>query len=216
MEKQFPPQPNQPYRINPTPHNLLLCSFLILYKPIHPSPSFKFTSKLSISAFSMLASSPTSFLQYPFQTTLHKQPPCLRFRRHKTVAAFTATGAHTTETEQLHFRARQMASTVSLYEVLGIPMSASCHEIKAAYRRLARMCHPDVVAINQKETSANEFIKIHSAYSTLSDPDKRASYDREIYRYRPRPYGSSSAAMATAMSGFSGFTSRNWETDQCW
>jgi len=170
----------------------------------------------------MLASSPTSFLQYPFQTTPHKQqphtrPPCLRFRRHKTAAAFcTATGAQTTETQQRHFRSHRMASTVSLYEVLGIPMSASCHEIKAAYRRLARMCHPDVVAFNQKETSANEFIKIHAAYSTLSDPDKRASYDREIYRYRPRPYASSSAAMATAMSGFSGYASRNWETDQCW
>jgi DnaJ-class molecular chaperone len=109
-----------------------------------------------------------------------------------------------------------MASTVSLYEVLGIPMSASCHEIKAAYRRLARMCHPDVVALNRKETSADEFMKIHTAYSTLSDPDKRACYDREIYRYRPRPYAASSAAMATAMSGFSGYTSRNWETDQCW
>ncbi|KAE8008727.1 hypothetical protein FH972_005215 [Carpinus fangiana] len=170
----------------------------------------------------MLASSSTPFLQYPFQTTLLRQqpqtkPPCLRFRPHKTVAGCSATGEQTTtETQQLRFRAHPMASTVSLYEVLGIPMSASCHEIKAAYRRLARMCHPDVVAINRKETSADEFMKIHTAYSTLSDPDKRACYDREIYRYRPRPYAASSAAMATAMSGFSGYTSRNWETDQCW
>ncbi|XP_041015427.1 chaperone protein dnaJ 11, chloroplastic-like [Juglans microcarpa x Juglans regia] len=113
-----------------------------------------------------------------------------------------------------------MASTASLYEVLGIPMSASCHEIKAAYRRLARMCHPDVVAIGRKETSANEFMKIHAAYSTLSDPDKRACYDREIYRHRRGHYGSSAltsaTAMRTAMSGFAACTKRNWETDQCW
>ncbi|GMY05488.1 chaperone protein dnaJ 11, chloroplastic-like [Fagus crenata] len=117
-----------------------------------------------------------------------------------------------------------MASTSSLYEVLGIPISASCHEIKAAYRKLARMCHPDVVAMNQKETSANEFMKIHAAYSTLSDPDKRANYDREIYSHRRGPYygsastmtSSAGAAAAAAMSGFSGYTRRNWETDQCW
>ncbi|KAG2703174.1 hypothetical protein I3843_06G117900 [Carya illinoinensis] len=107
-----------------------------------------------------------------------------------------------------------MASTVSLYEVLGIPVSASCHEIKAAYRRLARICHPDVVAIGRKETSANEFKKIHAAYSTLSDPDKRACYDREIYRHRRGHYGSSE--LTSAMSGFAACTKRNWETDQCW
>uniref|UniRef100_A0A2P2NN52 J domain-containing protein n=1 Tax=Rhizophora mucronata TaxID=61149 RepID=A0A2P2NN52_RHIMU len=109
-----------------------------------------------------------------------------------------------------------MASTCSLYEVLGIPMGASGHEIKAAYRRLARTCHPDVVSINQKDISANEFIKIHEAYSTLSDPDKRANYDRNLH-VRLRPFGSSfkSATMAAA-SSFSYSTGRNWETDQCW
>lgn len=177
----------------------------------------------------LASSSPSSFIQCPFQlapskTTLGKQlsyptPPRLRFRSRKTSAACSAT-TETGRRPQLNFRTDQMASAASLYEVLGIPMSASCHEIKTAYRKLARMCHPDVVAINRKETSANEFIKIHAAYSTLSDPDKRACYDREIYSHRLRPCSSSTmasaAAMATAMSGFSGPTRRNWETDQCW
>ncbi|KAJ6927402.1 hypothetical protein NC652_011696 [Populus alba x Populus x berolinensis] len=105
-----------------------------------------------------------------------------------------------------------MATTSSFYEVLGLPMSASGHEIKAAYRRLARTCHPDVVSMNQKEMSATEFIKIHAAYSTLSDPDKRASYDRDLFR-NSRPFGSSSMRSAT-MAAASGYTSRNWETDQ--
>ncbi|KAL5561160.1 hypothetical protein UlMin_030907 [Ulmus minor] len=107
-------------------------------------------------------------------------------------------------------------ATSSLYDVLGIPISASGHEIKTAYRRLARMCHPDVVAMNQKENSANQFMKIHAAYSTLSDPDKRANYDKDLFsRERPFRY-SSSSSMASAATGFSGYTSRNWETDQCW
>lgn len=101
-------------------------------------------------------------------------------------------------------------STCSLYEVLGIRMSASGNEIKAAYRRLARVCHPDAVAINQKQDSACEFMKIHAAYSTLSDPHKRANYDRDLFSQH-RPFGS-----VGAMSGFSGYSSRNWETDQCW
>ncbi|XP_021900531.1 chaperone protein dnaJ 11, chloroplastic-like [Carica papaya] len=120
-----------------------------------------------------------------------------------------------------------MASSSSLYEVLGIPTSANCHEIKVAYRRLARLCHPDVVSVNQKETSATQFKKIHAAYSTLSDPDKRADYDRDFYRVKRR-YGSSlsspsslsmaAAAAACSSSSLSGYnyTCRNWETDQCW
>ncbi|KAL5557556.1 hypothetical protein UlMin_039792 [Ulmus minor] len=99
------------------------------------------------------------------------------------------------------------ASRSSLYEILGIPAGASCQEIKAAYRRLARVCHPDVAAIDRKNSSADDFMKIHAAYSTLSDPEKRADYDRKLLR-RHRPL--------TTNSRFSGYTSRNWETDQCW
>lgn len=112
------------------------------------------------------------------------------------------------------------SSTSSLYEVLGLPMGASGHEIKAAYRKLARRCHPDVVAMDQKQNSTNEFMKIHAAYATLSDPDKRANYDRDLYRC-PQPFQSSyssanMAAAASAMAGSSRRTIRNWETDQCW
>lgn len=120
---------------------------------------------------------------------------------------------HTTTAENRVpcFGAKKMAS--SLYEVLGIPMGASCLEIKAAYRKLARTCHPDVVAMNQKESSANQFMMIHLAYSTLSDPNKRALYDREIYGHKR------SATMVSTMSGknqtFS-YAGRKWETDQCW
>jgi DnaJ-class molecular chaperone len=75
-----------------------------------------------------------------------------------------------------------MASCTSLYEILGIASASSDQEIKAAYRRLARVSHPDVAAIDRKDSSADEFMKIHAAYSTLLDPEKRASYDRSLFR----------------------------------
>jgi DnaJ-class molecular chaperone len=99
-----------------------------------------------------------------------------------------------------------MASCTSLYEILGIASASSDQEIKAAYRRLARVSHPDVAAIDRKDSSADEFMKIHAAYSTLSDPEERASYDRSLFR-RQQPL--------TAIR-FSGHGCRNWETDQCW
>ncbi|KAL4302049.1 hypothetical protein GQ457_10G024250 [Hibiscus cannabinus] len=104
------------------------------------------------------------------------------------------------------------SSTTSLYDVLGIAKTADGNEIRAAYRRLARTCHPDVVSMKKKEVSANLFMKIHAAYSTLSDPDKRADYDRDLYGRNNNPFCSSAAA------GFPAYSSipRNWETDQCW
>lgn len=62
------------------------------------------------------------------------------------------------------------------YEVLGVPRDSSADEIKSAYRRLARKYHPDV---NPGDHSAEEkFKEIGSAYSVLSDADKRAKFDR--------------------------------------
>ncbi|KAI0513884.1 hypothetical protein KFK09_009916 [Dendrobium nobile] len=93
---------------------------------------------------------------------------------------------------------------ISLYDVLGLEEKANIREIKAAYRILARTCHPDV----RSGASADEFMIIHAAYSTLSDPTKRAEYDRELIALRRLPPRSYS---------FSGHAPRRtWETDQCW
>ena len=112
-----------------------------------------------------------------------------------------------------------MSYGASFYEVLGISMGASSQEIKSAYRKLARTCHPDVVAMNHKAKSGIEFMKIHSAYSTLSDPDKRAQYDRQlnyIYRYSRSSWQNMDSI---SMSGYHhrfGQAGHKWETDQCW
>jgi len=60
------------------------------------------------------------------------------------------------------------------YAALGVPRDADLDQIKKAYRKLARMHHPDV----SKEAGAEEKFKdAAEAYATLKDPEKRAAYD---------------------------------------
>ena len=49
-------------------------------------------------------------------------------------------------------------------------------DIKRAYRQLARKFHPDVA--DDKVAAENHFKEINEAYEVLSDPQKRANYDR--------------------------------------
>jgi molecular chaperone DnaJ len=61
------------------------------------------------------------------------------------------------------------------YEVLGVPRGATQDDVKSSFRQMARKYHPDV----NKESDAEErFKEINEAYAVLSDPEKRAAYDR--------------------------------------
>lgn len=61
------------------------------------------------------------------------------------------------------------------YEVLGVSRGAGKEELRGAYRKLARQCHPDV----SKDADAEmRFKEINEAYQVLNDDDKRAAYDR--------------------------------------
>ena len=60
------------------------------------------------------------------------------------------------------------------YSILGVPRTASSGEIRAAYRRLARLYHPDLNSGSEAEARMQQ---INDAYATLSDPDRRRRYD---------------------------------------
>ncbi|HEY5982474.1 MAG TPA: molecular chaperone DnaJ [Anaerolineales bacterium] len=61
------------------------------------------------------------------------------------------------------------------YDVLGVGRGAGDDEIKGAFRKLARQYHPDV---NKDPDAEERFKEINEAYGVLSDPGKRARYDR--------------------------------------
>ena len=62
------------------------------------------------------------------------------------------------------------------YEALGVKKDASQADIQKAYRRLAKKLHPDLNPGNKK--AEEDFKDVSAAYGLLSDPDKRARFDR--------------------------------------
>lgn len=69
-----------------------------------------------------------------------------------------------------------MSKQQSLYKILELSDEASIADIKKAYRRLSFKYHPDTN--KGKKSTVDKFIQIDNAYNILSDPIKKAEYDR--------------------------------------
>jgi molecular chaperone DnaJ len=86
------------------------------------------------------------------------------------------------------------------YEVLGVSKGADADEIKKAYRKLARQYHPDV---NKAPDAEEKFKEVKEAYDVLSDPQKRAQYDRFGHQDPSQGFGGGFGGFDT--SGMGGF-----------
>ena len=86
------------------------------------------------------------------------------------------------------------------YELLGVQRGADEAAIKAAYRRLAKECHPD--RHNGCSEQGERFKAISEAYDILKDPQKRAAYDR----FGRAAFQNGGSGDPFADAGFNGFS----------
>ena len=64
-----------------------------------------------------------------------------------------------------------------LYKILNLPPKSSIAQIRAQYKKLAVLLHPDKNSDSDKEAFEAKFIRLKEAYSTLSHPEKKRKYD---------------------------------------
>ena len=85
------------------------------------------------------------------------------------------------------------------YAKLGVEPSASAREIKIAFRRLAKIHHPDR---HSAQNATDEFRAIVEAYEVLSDPARRATYDNSAYvKASDKPRRATMAALRCSKCG---------------
>lgn len=92
------------------------------------------------------------------------------------------------------------------YQVLGIPESASADEVRRAHRQLAQVLHPDRQAgasAAEQSLAERRMREVNAAWTALSDPQRRAAYDRSLRAARTgsASAGASATATATAARG---------------
>lgn len=92
------------------------------------------------------------------------------------------------------------------YQRLGLSPLASPEDVRQAFRRLSKQLHPDTALLPPAEAH-RAFRDLQEAYATLSDPDRRRAYDRQLVTPAPPPspsppaYRSAEPASRRPLSG---------------
>ncbi|HPU71842.1 MAG TPA: DnaJ domain-containing protein, partial [Bryobacteraceae bacterium] len=76
-----------------------------------------------------------------------------------------------------------MDDFVDYYELLQISQNAELQTIQRVYRMLAARYHPD----NPETGDIDKFVLLKQAYDVLSDPERRAEYDKEWLQHNTQP-----------------------------
>lgn len=82
-----------------------------------------------------------------------------------------------------------MVSESNHYDTLDVNPQATSTEIKQAYRRLAKLFHPDS---NSNTVNTEKIIQINAAYEIIGDPQRRHSYDQKLRERNPQASSSQS------------------------
>ncbi|GLC35878.1 hypothetical protein PLESTB_000515400 [Pleodorina starrii] len=121
----------------------------------------------------------------------HLKPPC--WRRCGAVGRTSQCGVARERFVRAPATVRSSStSPKTYYDILGIEATASADDIKSAFRKQAKLVHPDV---SKSTDSEEEFKQLKEAYDVLSDAEQRAEYDGALRRAaRRRSSGGASAS----------------------
>ena len=71
----------------------------------------------------------------------------------------------------------------NFYKLFDVPPTAGLDDIRRAFRKKAKLCHPDLfqqLPADEYYNRQMEFVRLTKAYEILSDPQKRKSFDRQL------------------------------------
>lgn len=97
------------------------------------------------------------------------------------------------------------------YKILEVDKNASHDEIASAYRKKARMYHPDV---NKEPNAAEKFKEVAEAFEVLGDADKKARYDNPVTHQQPFVFNNSPFDIFNSIFGGGGFGGFGHRTPQ--
>lgn len=92
---------------------------------------------------------------------------------------------------------------IDYYKILGVSKDIPQDKVKAAYRKRAKQFHPDLHPNDPKAKA--KFQALNEAYAVISDPDKRAKYDKYGERWRDADAFEHAQGSTGGSSGFTGF-----------